>query len=311
MHDTGSITPICPRCGYDQSGEVAAWTDQCPLRGLCPECGTGFAWADLFDPARQDIRWLVEHAPDLRGRAGRTVPTLWRMAWPWVFWRRVDIHARTAPRAAAGWLLLIWAMAHLATWLPFSLLFAMMGSGYWLSVDGARTYLRESSRTELIDAALTGFLWPVVSVFNLRPSWIDYYGGREFASVFRVPLGMGLTWFAVMAVLPVTRRLAKLRRAHLLRALLFQWAMIVPAYYAVRVLFPFGETYASIAVGLVGIGIYLLLCVWSLGWWVAALRVGWGVRSWPLTILATLAAILGGVVAATVEDSVIYLLWIL
>lgn len=310
MGHAASITPACPRCGYDQSGEVAAWTDWCPLEGHCPECGTGFAWADLFDPARQDIRWLVEHAPDLRGRARRTVPTLWRMAWPWVFWRRVDIHARTAPRAAAGWLLLVWAMAHLATWIPFSLLFAMMGNGYRISIDGARQFFQDSPTSGIVDAALTGLCWPVASFANLRPFWWDYYSGRSFTSAFRVPLGMGLTWAVLMSALPVTRRMAKLRRAHVLRALLFQWSAVIVGYYASRVLFPVVHAFASTATELAIIGIYLFVCVWSLVWWAAALRVGWGVRSWLLTILGTLAALLGGVVAATLEDSITYLMWL-
>lgn len=306
MPTHGPITPTCPRCGYDQSGEVTAWTDRCPVEGRCPECGTGFAWADLFDPSRQDIRWLVEHAPTRRGRIRRTVPTLWRLGLPWVFWRGVGVHARTDPRAAAGWLLLLWAAVHLITWIPFSVLFAMMGNGQWLTVGEARRFFRDATGSDLVDAGLTGLCWPVVSVMNTRLFWGDYYGGREFISYLRLPLGMGLTWAMVLSVLPTTRRLARLRRAHVLRALLFHCGMIVLAYYALRMLFPFGEVYANIPLGLAAVGIFLLLCVWSLAWWVIALWVGWGVRSWSLTILGTIAAVLGGVVLMTVEDSVSY-----
>ncbi len=44
------ITPTCPKCGYDQSGEIATWESQCPLEGRCPECGFDFVWADVMDP---------------------------------------------------------------------------------------------------------------------------------------------------------------------------------------------------------------------------------------------------------------------
>lgn len=37
-------TPRCPRCGYDQSGEVQTWRSACPLHGRCPECGLEFRW---------------------------------------------------------------------------------------------------------------------------------------------------------------------------------------------------------------------------------------------------------------------------
>ena len=36
----------CPRCGYDLSGEIATWTEACPVRGLCTECGLEFAWGE-------------------------------------------------------------------------------------------------------------------------------------------------------------------------------------------------------------------------------------------------------------------------
>lgn len=44
---------ICPRCGYDQAGEVARWdaAGQCPVQGLCPECGARFAWRELWPVA--------------------------------------------------------------------------------------------------------------------------------------------------------------------------------------------------------------------------------------------------------------------
>lgn len=306
----GPITtePTCPRCGYDQSGEVAAWTDRCPTEGLCPECGTRFFWADLFDPARQNIRWLVEHAETFRGRAQRTVPTLWRMVRPWVFWRRVDVLARTNPRAVASWVLLLWAAAHLITWIPFSILFAMMEYGYGFSFGGVRDFFQDATLFTLMDAALTGFCWPVVSFVDLWPSWKDNFAGREVALLFRVPLGMGLAWALVMSVLPATRRLAKLRHAHVVRALLFQWGMVVLAYYAIRSLLPSLHDSGNRSVELAVVGIYGVVCIWSLAWWAIALRVGWGVRSWTLMILGTFAAVLGGVVLVTIEDSVGYII---
>ncbi len=43
----------CPRCGYDQSGEIARWTDSCPVEGLCTECGLRFGWFDVYFPTRR------------------------------------------------------------------------------------------------------------------------------------------------------------------------------------------------------------------------------------------------------------------
>ncbi|RMH30781.1 MAG: hypothetical protein D6692_01185 [Planctomycetota bacterium] len=302
--DASRLSAVCPRCGYDQSGEVATWSDRCPISGTCPECGTGFDWADLFNPARQDIRWLVEHAPSFGRRLRRTGPTLMRMVLPWVFWRRVDVHARTDVGSIVRWLVVLAIGMHLLTWIPFSILFAMIDNGYWPTIGGVREYLRYVSTTELANALLTGLTWPVISFFGLRPSWTDFYGGRELLGMFRVPLGIGLTWAVVMTALPVTRRMARLRPAHVLRALLLQWTVVLMAMYAIRLLFPIGELSGNTGVGVLAAVVYLLACLWSLVWWVAALRVGWRIRSVGLSILGSVAALLGGVVIAVIEMSV-------
>ncbi len=302
--DASRPSPVCPRCGYDQSGAVTTWTDRCPVSGTCPECGTTFEWADLFNPARQDIRWLVEHARSGRQRLRRTGPTLLRMVLPWVFWRRVDVHARTDPRSLLRWLAVLTIAMHLLTWIPFSILFAMIDNGYWLTIGGVREYFRDASTPQLANALLTGLTWPVVTFFGLRPSWADFYGGRELLGMFRVPLGIGLTWAVVMTALPVTRRLARLRRAHVLRALLLQWTVVLAGMFLIRLLFPIGELSGNMGVGALAGLVYLIVCLWSLAWWVAALRVGWGIRSPGLSILGTVAALLGGVVTAVIELSV-------
>jgi len=56
-----SPTLTCPRCGYDQAGQAARFTDSCPLSGLCTECGLTFAWADVYFPSRT-VQNTFEHA---------------------------------------------------------------------------------------------------------------------------------------------------------------------------------------------------------------------------------------------------------
>lgn len=38
----------CPTCKYDLRGQIASWTDSCPLRTRCPECGCTCQTADLL-----------------------------------------------------------------------------------------------------------------------------------------------------------------------------------------------------------------------------------------------------------------------
>lgn len=55
----------CPRCGYDQTGTLAAMRDACPLESRCVECGLEFRWGDLSSGRLSTPQWLVEHAPAL------------------------------------------------------------------------------------------------------------------------------------------------------------------------------------------------------------------------------------------------------
>lgn len=305
----GPITtePTCPRCGYDQSGAVTSWTECCPVEGTCPECGIRFAWADLFDPSRLDIVWFVEHARTVTGQARRTGPTLWRIVLPWVFWARVGVRARTDPRAALRWLLLVAIAVHLACWGPFTLAFVALENGYSLAYADLVAMLRSLPPARLAAGAVTGFFWPLAWMSgSLDLYWGGaYYDGGSLLVAVRFPVGMGLTWLAVLSLLPVTRRLARLRRAHLLRAVLFQLVVVVVVFSAMRLLYPIAALAASgVWIGFALAALFLGVSGWSVIWWVCAVRIGWRIRSWTLLILGTVAAVLGGVALSVVEMAV-------
>ncbi|MCZ6834720.1 MAG: hypothetical protein O7G85_03005, partial [Planctomycetota bacterium] len=40
-------------CGYDLRGTMGDWTNACPLRGVCSECGLGFDWADMIGSSKR------------------------------------------------------------------------------------------------------------------------------------------------------------------------------------------------------------------------------------------------------------------
>ena len=79
-HSSSAIR--CPRCGYDQRGIMATWSDSCPLNGTCTECGLQFSWSEAIHPEKSEPLWCVEFVP-LR----RRVPV--RSFWPWRFWSRL------------------------------------------------------------------------------------------------------------------------------------------------------------------------------------------------------------------------------
>lgn len=59
----------CPRCGYDLRGAIDTWQHECPMWGVCTECGLEFEWGELLSPQRNMPRWCVEYA---RGWGGWT-----------------------------------------------------------------------------------------------------------------------------------------------------------------------------------------------------------------------------------------------
>lgn len=88
-------SPACPRCGYDLSGAVAAWKSQCPLDGVCPECGCPLSWPALCSPHPTRPAWSYEHA---RGPAWSLLEPCLLAAWrPDRLWRGLRMEHPVRP----------------------------------------------------------------------------------------------------------------------------------------------------------------------------------------------------------------------
>lgn len=81
----------CPRCGYDQRGTPATWTDSCPLNGTCAECGLLFAWSQVLQPHKFEPRWCVEFAPRRWRVPAACVKTFLQSFRPWRFWSQLKM----------------------------------------------------------------------------------------------------------------------------------------------------------------------------------------------------------------------------
>ena len=77
----------CPRCGYNLQGLIDSWKDQCPLDGLCSECGLAFEFVNICRPGRLTPPWCLEYFGGPRALFGTT----WRLCAPWVFWRSLQM----------------------------------------------------------------------------------------------------------------------------------------------------------------------------------------------------------------------------
>ncbi|MFA6043784.1 MAG: hypothetical protein WC718_02265 [Phycisphaerales bacterium] len=296
----------CPRCGYDLTGEITRWVEACPLAGRCPECGTEFEWENIFHSERFELPWLVEHGPGGLDLVRRWSATFVRVLRPRQFWSQVRTTHTVSVWRAVTWLLLPCVVLHLIS----SAL-----------VVAASCVARRTPPTW--DDAAGALLYPATAY-----DWT--YNGVEFyfvspRPVYVVMLMAGsLVWGLIFAALPWTRKLAKLRTAHIARVWIYSmwWVVSLFAFRAARNLWqlaingywrassrPVGATPAAVLTFqprplalfdcwplLVG----SLLALWLLWWWWCAFHIGWQLHRatllWSLLLVAALLAAIVSVV---------------
>ncbi len=293
--------PICPKCGYDQSGEVATWQSQCPMQGTCPECGLEFEWADVMNPSRVRLRWYSEHALSFFSMLTRSPATLLRLLLPWVFWSSVTVTHHIVLRRLMCWVLMMWVVLHLLMTIPFAY-YNWNGIDIWLYGSARNTYQSHGIPGMLAMLSNT-FFSPIVHVVPTRTELIPTFEGgglvyfrsttRDLVAGFIAVLGYSTLWLIVLLAIPTTRRIAKIRARHIMRAYILS---LLPAFVLFEIL-RFGSAYGMVVPVTTSdpasFGIIISM-LWLIVFWACAVRVGWGVRpAWLLIILGTIAALLG------------------
>jgi hypothetical protein len=305
--------PLCPRCGYDQTGTVDTWTDQCPLESLCPECGYTFLWSDVFYPDRQRLSGFFEHE---RGLWPSFVAAWRTMAWiilPFVFWNRVRMHHEVRVRRVLLWPIVVFG----SMWGAISLLRATA-----FFVDGAGGVgVGSTLKSTLIDLS-NAFVFPVfymdstiwaisrtgmpvtrpgVSVNFLLLDWSPVFLGI-FGQAFAVPI--------LLLMLPVTRRRCKIRKIHVLRAAVYGQSWVFFHFLLLLITAALGAITADwdLALGMSGpitnfmyehrLIYALFIAGWIATWWWCALAIGFrmphATRHWfGLMVAAVLILLLG------------------
>lgn len=216
--------PRCPRCGYDLSGAVEAWRDCCELRGVCPECGLGFAWADVLREDRQRVDGFIEHAPApgtprQRGYMWRAVRTWLWTVWPGVFHARVELHHRLS-----AWRMLLWLPALCAAMTLATAAAAGLSNiaYFWAPAREMRA---------LVDGGVRAVNVLGLGLYSFDPSAGFRLNLRAFMRG-TVPLyfwSLVAFWLLVPALLmamPVSRRRARVLPRHVVRAAVYGSAWI-------------------------------------------------------------------------------------
>lgn len=212
----------CPRCGYDQRGEVLRWRERCPLSGTCSECGLSLDWGEVIRGGSWPPDWHVESPTEAVG--WRTLRTLAWSLRPGVFWRRVRMEQSGRPARAMRYgvvatllvVLAVGAVDTAAQRIANGSVSAMPGRGVTGSVELLQ-YAQEAVNG-LVPLELAMFevaFWQPASSW-WRTRWYVYLAPEivVFAAfVACVPLSYLL--------LPLTLRSARVRPWHIARAAIY------------------------------------------------------------------------------------------
>jgi len=274
----------CPRCGYDQRGVVAAWMNSCPLNGVCAECGLGFEWAEILNDDIRLPRWCVEYSTSILNEPRRTLATLLMTLRPWRFWNELKMNHAARKRR-------LWAYVVFILFVCYA--FFAVGQGVialqWCIDKSVSLPPSESPLHAMMHAIVNPFHndLPVPNCGRLFPwtrNLTPYDALPSWRAVAETALVIALIMIAcplAFAALPISRRRAKVRAIHLVRAGIYAFALVLPFVFGGSILAVLMNTanYTGWQVEMNqmffqgGAGaLILLLPFLYLWWWMAAKR---------------------------------------
>ncbi|MDX9910658.1 MAG: hypothetical protein RBS39_02375 [Phycisphaerales bacterium] len=220
------VVARCGRCGYDRSGEIATWTDRCPLEGTCPECGLTLPWVDVLRAERNLCRGFIEHVPRrvpgcsrvrhvLRWFAAAWRTWFWALL-PWRLWSRVKVWQPVSVfRAALGFVIIMGTLHALNALLMLAQHAVSPYSGMFSAGFPWGPALRECALgpfSQLQELFWNGF------TLGGGAGYYDQISIEMFLLlIFCVPVALACGVPALFAVLPHTRWSVPIRAAHLTR----------------------------------------------------------------------------------------------
>ena len=304
MVSANPIIPICPKCGYDQRGEIATWESVCPLDGRCPECGLGFAWGEVFDPLLNDVYWYGEHAKSIRGMVWRMPMTLLKLVFPIRFWRTVDVKKSVNPWRLVFWAILCIVLVHLLVSVPNG--FRAWDEQNWSGKSTLTGHYRAHGGYGIAEIIVDGIAYPFFDAYPFSAGrvpglrfaigWSDYwYNGLWKPLGFQI--GFIVLWLVVLIAIPQTRKLIQLRGVHVFRAAVLSVLVMALCFELTRLNFAIYRIsglryyrFSWFTSMLVPVAV-----LWQMLFWGSAVVVGWRVCPCKLLVaLGTITALLGG-----------------
>lgn len=223
----------CPRCGYDLRGGIATWSDSCPLNGTCAECGLAFEWAELLSPSVRKPAWCVEYAANRWAVPWRCVKTLAMTFWPWGFWKSLKMTHEPRWLRLSAFLFLLVAVCYIA----FAIGSGVVGFAHSAGVK------RDPSVSTTVGTPSVVLRCALLPFSRYSPgivkgsTWSEpYWSSYEiFGGSWQLVCGGGIgfafaqiTTAFTFVILPISRRIARVRWAHIFRVAVYAVGLVVP-----------------------------------------------------------------------------------
>ncbi|GAB4386107.1 MAG: hypothetical protein Kow0022_14220 [Phycisphaerales bacterium] len=264
----------------------------------------------MLRPERRLLEHFFEHERGL-GRSWKAamVTLAWTLA-PWMFWSRVRLHHQLKPLRMFLWLVVvlasIWPIVvavRLAALQQSGALRAAGAHGLWYGIGNSLCFpVLKIGRVRSVYLRSPIGLLQLPSVEYLTDPW---------STLFFVPLTLGLTLPALLVLIAQTRRRAKVRAGHVLRAAVYGQAWIV-LYILLLLSMAAQGLWASdweSSLGMWGpllrrlydhMLLYELVLIGWIGlWWWLAMARGWGIAGATLHWLVLMVpALLASVIVA-------------
>lgn len=196
------------------------------MSGRCTECGLAFEWRELLSTKIRMARWCVEYA----GTPGRLVVnstrTFVRSLWPFGFWKQLELANEIRPRRLA-------AYAALLTLLLYAIMAGSHGITVWHQValwSGTVVQAGTSplilSWTDYVVLSLMPWRDVAVTSWGMTSGHVWQAHGQSIVVMVGFMLLVHWSCAAAYVVLPVSRRVAKVRWIHIFRIAMYGLALI-------------------------------------------------------------------------------------
>ena len=250
----------CPRCGYTLLANVATTDEQVGVEGddhsRCTECGLDFEWSDLRSH-HQDPVWFVESRVSRHSLARRALETLVVCCRPFFFWSRVRMNLPLRNSGLVAFVLAIALLAHATTsvgrvyanrlqsWrsqthaldYAYALIYplsrynasdivdadSLLGDHDTLRLATALVRGLTADKGLTIHATIHGQIKGVpVGASALK--LLSHSAQWRLLTSALTPLGAPLA----LLLLPISLRMARVRKAHLVRACVYSFILLIP-----------------------------------------------------------------------------------